>query len=823
MGDRFLLRLSAGFNGRSDATCPLNRTRSRRNRRAGSQTPGKHRGQVRFVADVTITVLPPDLSPFHQEHSRQQPGVADRKAIPVTPRPGFPQPSPHTGAEQLAQTGPAHTEPRVKTPLRIGDRPGRRPVTTEELVPFPRIRRMDHQHRRESRGLLGQVPQFLNRLLAEDSPQMPQENQQRRPGRHQTPEPICVQIPTGHGKIQSLLRNALDDHQPFISVPKSRMQACYCRSMLRACISASLLLPAVGFAMADSIIRLEPVVSGLTQPLLVTHAGDGSDRLFVVQKDGLIGVVREGQLQGTPFLDLRSKVTNRSEMGLLGLAFHPRFENNGRFFVNYATEVGGPSRTVVAEYRISGNGEVGDSASERIILSFNQPAANHNGGMLAFGPDGYLYISSGDGGGANDVFGNGQNLATLLGGILRIDVDGDQPYRVPPDNPLVGRPDARPELWAWGLRNPWRMSFDRLTGLLFAGDVGQGSWEEIDLIRRGGNYGWNLMEGFHCFPPGTQCDPEGLELPIAEYGRSEGISVTGGYVYRGPQPGELWGAYLFGDFGSGRIWALTPGPSGLWNRRLLLDTDLSISSFGEDEAGDLYVVGFGGTVHRVLFGWRERFAHFADGRSHQGTLRSQLVLASAEDRPVAGIVRFRDHSGASRPLSVDGEPTAELNFELAAGDTLSLTTDGVSDPVYVGWVEVEADGRFDGSLLYRFDSGSGLALSEAGVGPGEPSAAFTVAAFRDLPRGLETGIALANPNPFPVAVHLSFRLRGQEIAVADVELEALGQTAAFLGELADLPDVFSGSIRVEAQAPVVGTHLRTLDGLPLSSLPAGGR
>ncbi|GAB4110453.1 MAG: hypothetical protein Kow001_11300 [Acidobacteriota bacterium] len=601
------------------------------------------------------------------------------------------------------------------------------------------------------------------------------------------------------------------------------MQACYCQSMLRKPVPALILLAATGLTRADAIVQLEPVVSGLTQPLLVTHAGDGSGRLFVVQKDGLIRVVREGQLQAAPFLDLRARVTNRSEMGLLGLAFHPRFASNGRFFVNYATEVGGPARTVVAEYRVSGDGQVADPGSERVVLSFNQPAANHNGGMLAFGPDGYLYISSGDGGGANDVFGNGQNLATLLGAILRIDVDRELPYSVPPDNPLVGLPEARPELWAWGLRNPWRMSFDRLTGLLFAGDVGQGAWEEIDLIRRGGNYGWNLMEGNHCFPPGTQCDPEGLILPIAEYGRSEGISVTGGYVYRGPQRGELWGAYLFGDFGSGRIWALTPGPGGAWNRRLLLDTDLNISSFGEDEVGEVYVVGFGGTVHRMIFGWREYFAHFADGVSPQGTLRSQLVLASAEDRKVAGIVRFRDHEGRSRALSVNNVVAAEVTFELGPGDTLSLTTDGGSAPLYVGWVEVEADGYFAGSLLYRFESEGGMVLSEAGVGPGEPVSVFSAAGFRDLAVGLDTGIALANPNSSEVPILVTLKQEGQEIATTQMVLGPNTQAAAFLGELAELPDAFSGTIRIEAQSPVVATLLRTLDGLPLSSLPVGAR
>lgn len=572
---------------------------------------------------------------------------------------------------------------------------------------------------------------------------------------------------------------------------------------------------------ADPVLRLEPVASGLTQPLLVTHAGDGSGRLFIVQKDGVIRVLQNGQLQAVPYLDLRARVTNQSEMGLLGLAFHPEFRQNGRLFVNYATDVGGPRRTVIAEFRAPSGGQVAEPASERIILSFDQPAANHNGGMLAFGPDGYLYISSGDGGGANDVFGNGQNLTTLLGGILRIDVDRDEPYVVPPDNPLAGVPGVRPELWAWGLRNPWRMSFDRLTGLLFVGDVGQGSREEINLVRRAGNYGWNRMEGSLCFPIGSQCDSRNLLLPIAEYGRAEGVSVTGGYVYRGLQRTELWGSYFFGDFGSGRIWSLTPQPGGTWKRHLHLETGLSLSSFGEDEQGELYAVGLGGTVHRLVFGWRERFAHFADGQADQGRLRSELVLASGEDRTISGIVRFRDREGMARPVAIGGSLTAELPFELAPRETLILETDATSDPVYVGWAEAEADGHFNGTVLFRFESAADGNLSEAGIAASEPGAQFAARVYRSLAEGVDTGFAVANPNSFPVTVRAGFFQEGLEVARSELRLEAGAQRAAFASELAGLEPEFSGTLRVAADAEVVVTLLRTQFGLPLASLPAG--
>jgi glucose/arabinose dehydrogenase len=339
-------------------------------------------------------------------------------------------------------------------------------------------------------------------------------------------------------------------------------------------------------------------VIGLESPVYVTHAGDGSGRLFVVEQTGVILIIRAGRLLPRPFLDIRGRVIAGGEMGLLSVAFHPQYARNGRFFVNYTAD-GASLRTVIAEYRVSAaDANVAEPAG-RVLLEIAQPYRNHNGGLNLFGPDGMLYIGMGDGGSGGDPHNNGQRLDTLLGKLLRIDVDGAAPYRVPPDNPFVGRSGARGEIWAYGLRNPWRFSFDRTTGRLFLADVGQNQWEEIDLIQKGGNYGWRTMEGAHCFNPPDGCSRTGLILPIAEYGREGGCSITGGYLYRGGRIRDLVGRYLFGDYCSGTLWALRDD-GGRWVRESLLDTGLRINSFGEDQAGELYVVDHRGTVQQLV-------------------------------------------------------------------------------------------------------------------------------------------------------------------------------------------------------------------------------
>ncbi len=352
-------------------------------------------------------------------------------------------------------------------------------------------------------------------------------------------------------------------------------------------------------------VELEPAFPGLEfdRMVLLTYPEDGSGRLFVVLQPGRIVVFENdpGVESAETFLDIRERVNNSgNEEGLLGLAFDPAFAENGHFYVNYTAS--GPRRTVVSRFTVSADDpNRADADSELVFLEVAQPYRNHNGGHVAFGPDGMLYVGLGDGGSSGDPRGNGQDTSTLLGSILRIDVsalDETGGYAAPPDNPFAGGDGTtRPEIWAYGLRNPWRFSFDRETGDLWAADVGQNRYEEVDLIRPGRNYGWNVMEGSKCFRP-TNCDTRGLEMPVAEYGREGGCSVTGGYVYRGRRLPTLYGAYLYADFCSGKVWALRHDGAAVTERMLVADTGLSISSFGEDPSGEVYVLTFEGAVYR---------------------------------------------------------------------------------------------------------------------------------------------------------------------------------------------------------------------------------
>ncbi len=352
-------------------------------------------------------------------------------------------------------------------------------------------------------------------------------------------------------------------------------------------------------------VELEPAFPGLEfdRMVLLTYPDDGSGRLFVVLQPGRIVVFQNdpGVESARTFLDIRERVNDSgNEEGLLGLAFDPAFAENGHFYLNYTAS--GPRRTVVSRFAVSADDpNTADPGSELVFLEVAQPYRNHNGGHVAFGPDGMLYVGLGDGGSGGDPRGNGQDTSTLLGSILRIDVsalDETGGYAVPPDNPFAsGDGTARGEIWAYGLRNPWRFSFDRETGDLWAADVGQNRYEEVDIIRPGLNYGWNVMEGSKCFRP-TNCDTRGLEMPVAEYGREGGCSVTGGYVYRGRRLPTLYGAYLYADFCSGKIWALRHDGAAVTEQMLIADTGLSISSFGEDPSGEVYVLTFEGAVYR---------------------------------------------------------------------------------------------------------------------------------------------------------------------------------------------------------------------------------
>jgi glucose/arabinose dehydrogenase len=351
----------------------------------------------------------------------------------------------------------------------------------------------------------------------------------------------------------------------------------------------------------EGAFDLVPIVTqGLQSPLFVTHAGDGSGQLFIVEQPGTIRIIDHGVLLDAPFLDLRDRLwTKGNEQGLLGLAFHPDHRRNGRLFVNYNRHQDGA--TVVAEYSRQGRSLQVSAATERILMVVPQPYLNHNGGMVAFGPDGYLYIGRGDGGSRGDPQNRAQNPHEWLGKILRIDVDHEQPYAIPKGNPFVAG-GGRPEIFAFGIRNPWRFSFDRETGMLWLADVGQYKWEEVDLVVAGGNYGWRIMEGTHCYNPDEGCSPDGLIFPIAEYGHEQGrCSITGGYVYRGPSIQALRGTYVFGDYCSGELFTLSASANRRTSTvpRVLMQTGFRISSFGEDEAGDLYIVDHKGGIYRL--------------------------------------------------------------------------------------------------------------------------------------------------------------------------------------------------------------------------------
>ena len=367
---------------------------------------------------------------------------------------------------------------------------------------------------------------------------------------------------------------------------------------------APLLALATLFAADPPAVRLYRVVSGFEMPLDIRFPPDGSGRMFVVEQRGRVRLVRNGTLIDQLFLDWRGKVSRDSEQGLLGLAFSPAFVTNHTFYINYTDPQGA---TVVSRMRVSAdNPDQADATSEQVILRVAQPFANHNGGNLVFGPDGYLYIGLGDGGSAGDPQNNAQRTDAVLGKLLRINVDSGSTYSIPPDNPFVNNGAYRPEIWATGLRNPWRYSFDRETRDLWIADVGQNRAEEVDFqpasSKGGENYGWRRLEGLECYPPGSSCDRNGVTLPILEYGRTLGQSVTGGFVYRGSRYPALRGFYLYGDFGTGNLWAVQR-EGAAWDNRLILATGRSISTFGEDESGELYLADYsGGAIYLIAAG-----------------------------------------------------------------------------------------------------------------------------------------------------------------------------------------------------------------------------
>ncbi len=369
-------------------------------------------------------------------------------------------------------------------------------------------------------------------------------------------------------------------------------------SLLLVCLSTA---PCPGQGKDSFPYRVEKVAGGFKHPVHLTHAGDGSGRVFVVEQQGYIQLLEKDR-PGTIFLDIRKRVITEGEMGLLSVAFHPGFKENHRLFVNYTNSPRrGSLDTVVSELEAVRGNLIANPRSEKEVLRVKQPYANHNGGQILFGPDGMLYVGMGDGGSGNDPHGHGQSLSTLLGAVLRLNVDGKgRKSLIPADNPFVDKPGARPEIWAYGLRNPWRITVDRATGQMWTGDVGQNLWEEIDILEKGKNYGWNIMEGNHCFRPKENCITHGLTMPVKDYGRKQGISVTGGFVYRGKALPGLAGTYIYGDFGSGAIWSLRMEGGKRTEDRQIARTRLRISSFGEDENGELYICSHTGSIHRLV-------------------------------------------------------------------------------------------------------------------------------------------------------------------------------------------------------------------------------
>lgn len=363
-----------------------------------------------------------------------------------------------------------------------------------------------------------------------------------------------------------------------------------------AAVAAQTPEPQRAFNPVNLHVGVEAVAKGLNQPLGAVAPNDGSNRLFIVEKGGVIRIFTKGALVDKPFLDITDRVdSSGSEQGLLGLAFAPDYAKSGLFYLDYIDKNG---NTVVSRYKVTEDANAADAGSEQVVLRQQQPYPNHNGGQIAFGPDGYLYIGLGDGGSEGDPNKIGQKHDTLLAKILRIDVDpahkpADAAYAVPNDNPFIGKQGFKPETWAYGLRNPWRFSFDKQTGDLYIGDVGQDKIEEIDVQpardKGGENYGWSIMEGNSCYNADS-CDETGLTLPVAEYTHQEGgCAVTGGFVYRGGQFPALQGVYFFSDYCSGKLWGLGRDANGKWVKSAPIETGAAVSSFGQDEAGELYL------------------------------------------------------------------------------------------------------------------------------------------------------------------------------------------------------------------------------------------
>ena len=505
---------------------------------------------------------------------------------------------------------------------------------------------------------------------------------------------------------------------------------------------------------AQQIILEEAFPEVEVSSLLGMEVSDeNSSYIYLVSRSGLIYRVDTAVStpQGELWLDISSRVRSGGERGLLGLAFHPDFPENRTFYVNYTAD-DGDLFTVISRFEVEeGEDQQADPESEEILLEFEQPYINHNGGDIAFGPDGYLYIASGDGGSGGDPENNGQDTTTLLGAILRIDVDTEQGYNVPPDNPFVGSQEGADEIYAWGLRNPWRFSFDRETGDLWVADVGQNAWESIYIVENGKNYGWNIVEGSHCFPIGSTCDKTGLEIPLFEYNHDEGDqSITGGFVYRGSNNPALYGKYVYGDFISGRVWALDydTNQEEVLSNVELINSPRDISSFGQGVNGELYLLDLSsGKVYEMIAspvapeilspedGGTETGDHSISWTEIQGTENYQIQVASDAD---FNSIEFQDEVS-----------TISVNLTL-------------DDGIYYARVRAEnSAGVSDYSEPVNYTVESSVSINEVDERPAE---------FVLHP---------ATPNPFNPATQIAFELPQQSHVLIEV-YSMLGQRVTIL-------------------------------------------
>jgi len=519
-----------------------------------------------------------------------------------------------------------------------------------------------------------------------------------------------------------------------------------------------------------------------------------NNRLYVLEQKGIVRVVDVATgAPATTAIDISSKITAGGEAGLLGIAFDPKFADNRFVYLHFTaptpTKIDGVVfQSVIARFESKDGGATIDATTEKRLLVVDQPYANHNGGKIAFGPDGMLYVALGDGGSGGDPRGNGQNKETLLGKILRIDPKGGDPYGIPPTNPFAAG-GGRPEIYAYGLRNPWKFSFDTVTGELWAADVGQSRFEEVDRIVLGGNYGWNTREGKHCYEA-TTCPTEGLIDPVVEYGRSEGVSITGGYVYRGKKLPALYGKYVFGDFGTGRIWAVDKDASGAFVSKLLVETDSKISTFAQDADGEIYVADYArGTVQALLPAGE---ATVADGL---GALLSTTGCLDPKEpaTPPPGLVAYSINS----ELWSDGADKERWLY-VPQGKKIGVGADGDLD-LPTGSVVVKSFGfggkRVETRLLVRYDDGAWAGYSYEWNDEQTEATLLTSGKSKALPNG---GSWYFPSRGECLACHTAIAGYSLGLEVRQLDRDEGGQN-----QLARLADLFDRPVTPGALAPLV--------------------